>query len=498
MRKVYRNYISKVLWCLEEEEAEQSLFYLDEIEISDIFNKQKDQAEVYKFLNSRLSFISQYKNVSCTEAINKEDVIRGAQALNTARYYVTKGINHGSIEDVVKGTVILSYFEISFDHVINIEEFAEEDIQILSAKMTELLKEITIQINFTEEVPYGEKRYYEEYKRGVAEKNAHKVYSFMRALDRGIGYQLSGILRGIIKFTFLLNPQILKKVICKNTNPLTIMSIIEPLEDEEKLELCLEDDVDNGWALIGIIYQVLSHNRKKKHETIVLNQMTKVLNHLKYIDNDMFFQSIKLFKDYPAFNIILGRVLGQSKEEDIAQYTDMYIISDYRPPENNDELFIQNFYENSEEGKTLLLCSQIFKKWVKYLDETVKQGKYFKDLIHTNCIYIVAYYYILRKNNPKEFLLELEKVISEVRGVNYIWCNSSIEIRARYFQSLTYLCLLGIECENKTYRPYLGEDLREKLRLVLNDERSWIAYFASTEKPELLEEVQQKFELNGE
>lgn len=88
---------------------------------------------------------------------------------------------------------------------------------------------------------------------------------------------------------------------------------------------------------------------------------------------------------------------------------------------------------------------------------------------------------------------ELENILFDIQKINYIWCESTIEIRARFFMKLTYLYLLSIECSEKSYISAIKKGLVSKLEILFNDERIWLHYFDTLDKPFLLKEIEENF-----
>ena len=502
MREVlFKNYTEKVINSIDRLELNDSLLYLDSIlensEVKDILNGGKSLEKTYKYLNEKLGFINKYKYGFYVEEIDNQDVIEGAKALITAKYFISKGINRGDLKEIIKGILILNYFELPFGQLIEIEDFTKEERRVLSIKLKEFLSALSIKISMPNDAPYNEKRYFEEYENGIREKNMKKVYDFIEAIKRGRGYGLREVMRGLIKFISFINPILLKRTISERTDPLEILAIIEPLEDDEKLIMGLGEDIKNEWVLVGIIYQILDNNRNKRLGDNVLDAMRTILDQLWTINEELFFQCINYFGNYEDFNIILGRVLGRANRETILKYVSSYRISEYRGDWENDRLFIENFMNESEEENSLFLCSEMFKKWERYLKDFIKQNKYIQGPIYTNCFYMIVYYFLLRKNQQEDFLQELEKIIFEILEINYIWCESPIEIRARFFINLTYLYLLSIECRHKAYVLATKEELVSKLQMFFKDERIWLYYFNTLDKPSFLKEIEENFTLTS-
>ncbi len=61
------------------------------------------QKKTYKYLNEKLGFINKYKYGFYVEEIDNQDVIEGAKALITAKYFISKGINRGDLKEIIKG-----------------------------------------------------------------------------------------------------------------------------------------------------------------------------------------------------------------------------------------------------------------------------------------------------------------------------------------------------------------------------------------------------------
>lgn len=496
---LFKAYIKKVIDSIDGLELDNSLLYLNSIlensEIKDILGGGKSLEIAYKYLNEKLKFLNKYKYGFYVEEINNQDVMKGVKSLITAKCFITKGIKQGDLKEIIKGILISNYFEFPFNQLIEIEDFSKEERRKLSEKIKEFLSALSIKINIPNDAPYNEKRYFEEYENGIREKNMGKVYSFIRAVEMGRGYSLSGIMRGLIRFIYFFDPTLLKVAISKRADPLEILAMIEALEDDETLIMGRGEDVKNEWVLLGILYHVLGRDRRKEFKNNVLEGMAIILEQLRCVNEDLFFQSISFFRNFKAFNIILGRVLGKADKNTILKYVNNYKISDYRDEYENGRLFIENFLKEAGKENCFLLCSEMFRKWERYLKNFIKQNKYIQEPLYTNSFYMIIYYFLLRGNQQEDFLLELERILFRIIEINCIWCESSIEIRARFFVNLTYLYLLCIECRHKGYTLNSRKDLISELELFLNDKRIWLYYFRTLNKPLLLKEIEENFNL---
>lgn len=174
-----------------------------------------------------------------------------------------------------------------------------------------------------------------------------------------------------------------------------------------------------------------------------------------------------------------------------APYNEKRYFEEYE----NGRLFIENFLKEAGKENCFLLCNEMFRKWERYLKNFIKQNKYIQEPLYTNSFYMIIYYFILRGNQQEDFLLELERNLFRILEINCIWCESSIEIRARFFVNLTYLYLLCIECRHKGYTLNSRKDLISELELFLNDKRIWLYYFRTLNKPLLLKEIEENFNL---
>lgn len=494
---LFKIYIKKAIDYIDELEPDNSLLYLDDIlkdiEVKDILNGGKSLEKTYMYLNEKLNFINKYRYGFYIEEIDEQDIIEGAKSLITVKHFISKGINKENIKELIKGILIFSYFKIPFNQLIEIEDFDTEYIKLLSVKLEEILLALSIKVSIPKDAPYNEKKHYEEYENGIKEKDMRKIYGFVEALRRGTGYGLRGVLRDLIRFTFFINPILVKEVISKKTDPLEILTMIEALEDNEKLIMGLGEDIENEWVLVGIIYEILGNKRKKRLEDNVLDSIRMIVEQLQATNEELFFQCINYFGNYEDFNIVLGRVLGATDKALIFRYVNNYTVTDYRGDWLNDQLFIENFINESEEEIILFLCSEMFKKWEKYLEDLANQHKYIQEPIYTNCFYIVIYYFIFRKNIQEDFLHELEMILLGIQDVNYNWCEGQLEIRARFFIKLTYLYLLSIECRYKSYDPAINEKLFLELGMFFKDKRLWLYYFDTLDKPSLIKEIEENF-----
>lgn len=494
---LFKIYIKKVIDYIDKLEPDNSLLYLDDIlkdiEIKDILNGGKSLEKTYKYLNKNLNFINKYKYGFYIEEIDEQDIIEGARSLITVKYYISKGINKRNIKELIKGILIFSYFKIPFNQLIEIEDLETEYIKLLSVKLEEILSALSIKVSISKDAPYNEKRDYEEYEDGIKEKNMRKVYGFVEAVRRGTGYGLRRVLRDLIRFTFFINPILVKEVISKKTDPLEILIMIEPLEDNEKLIMGSGEGIKNGWVFVAIIYQILANIRKKRLEDKALDLLRLIVEQLQATNEGLFFQCINYFRNYEDFNIVLGRVLGVTDKEIILKYVNNYIVTEFRGDSLNDQLFIENFINESEEELILFLCSAMFKKWEKYLEDLTNQHKYIQEPIYTNCFYIVIYYFLFRKNTEEDFVHELEMILLDIQDVNYNWCENQLKIRAKFFMKLTYFYLLSIECRHKSYTSAINEKLFLELEMFFKDKRLWLYYFDTLDKPSLIKEIEKNF-----
>ncbi len=495
---LFEEYIEEIIKSMDNLEMDKCLlklnYILENTNTKDMLSRGSQINEAYLYLDEKLSFISKYINRFDIDGINSQDIKYGSKSLITSKYFISKGIKNGNIKDLLKGLLIFSYFKIPFNRVMKIEIFNKKNVELISLELEKIITKLSINIDIPNNAPYNEKKHYEEYKEATKEKDMKKIYGFIDSVRRGVGYKTRGLLRELIKFMAYINPELLKKAIHKKVDPLEIIIIIEALEDKEKLTIGLEKYSENQWVFTGVIYEVLDNNKEEILEEEILNGMKIVLDKLKDINEEIFFETTSFFTNYKSFNIVLGKVLGESDKETISKYVDNYVISERLYQIESDGYFIRNFIEKSEKKKLLFLCSQMFEKWKEYLNGQINEEKYANDLFYTNCFNIIACYYIHRKIEEDKFLLELEKNILEIQEINCRWCQSSIEIRTRLFIKLTYLYLLGIEYKNKPYTLKLSQKILLGLEEIFNDDRIWIYYFGSLKKPSVIKMIEKEFQ----
>ncbi|MCR4430994.1 MAG: hypothetical protein NUV45_08270 [Tepidanaerobacteraceae bacterium] len=490
---LFQSYIEEVISFMDTVEMDASLSYIDEIlrgkDEKSIIDGGEFLEECYKFLNEKLIFVRKYQYGFYMKKIEQKDVVEGASALKTAKYFIIKGIKEGDIKGLLEGIMIFDYFNLSFDKLLDMENISIKEKKVLSVKLGEILSSIKVMLKNTDEIPYNEKLCYEEYEHGLQEKNMKKVYDFIEVLERGRGYYLNGVIRGLIQFTSFFNSTLLKNVLCKKTSPLEIAVILDVLEEERKLSMALGNDVKNEWVLIEVIRQVLGGNRKQHLTDDLANKIKLILGQLKNLDEEFFFQSIDFFGTYEDFNYVLGSILAKSDREIILKYINTFKMTHYRYDEN-DRLFIESFLREASEENSLFLCSKMYQRWNSYLKDLIKEKKFVQDLVYTNCFYMVVYYFLLRKNEQEDVLQELKSIIKQIEEIYNIWCENSTEFRTRFFTSLTCLYLLSIECKEKSYELNDDKGLADEIKIFLKDKRIWLYYFDMTEMPPIIKEME--------
>ena len=485
MRNKYNKFIRNVLDKVKNVDSESSLDfvndYLEKASLEDII-ENKNMGNLYKKLNNKMKVLNKYKNNFQHQEIIESDVKETAKILATIKSWFKEGINETDFKKILAFLLILGYFKIPFQQIIDPSLIDKEKIQEIIKKINKILNEFKININTNENTPYHERKYFEEFEQGIESSNIRQVYDLIEAIERGRGFIRNKIIVQLVKLSIFLDQEKFIDLLSNKDNIEYYIYFLANLRKEELLKIGSHKLVDNEWLLFEIIRQVLGRKRDSHLTASAVNQLAQILQKIAIADRDFFQQTVRYYNSYADFSKALGTTLGKLSRQYIDDYLETIQFDIYHHNLENNRLFMEHYDLQVSEEKLYYLVEKIHDKWISFLDQIASKDFYISGIIYTDYFHSIYHYYYLLAENDEFIINKIENAVDAIKKENYYWKESILQERVYFYIFLTKIYIYSLITKEKGFS--LNDEVLIEIKDYLNDQRIWLQWFDSIDIPE--------------
>lgn len=313
---------------------------------------------------------------------------------------------------------------------------------------------------------HWESEAFENYKKGLDEKDFNKIYNFIEAVQRGkFMYEpyLDFLSFVIVKIFF--NDFV--NILDNTDNVFKINYVLSKLEVKDKL--LIANKTKNILVKFDVIRSSIyfqSNNHFLKDENELISNVILFLTQNKKVWEDF----LKYFMIYPSRNpqlfLPLSEVLNQSQYDVIDIFIDTVKINQYFDENSKDALNNCILKIRNDEIQEYIM-EKLFIRWKDFIDN---YEDYIGNLFLTDVMDIVIFY--VREFLSKEVIeKEIKQLIFNIEEIENKWFKNSSEQENYLYKQLSKLFVYGFALE-KYKLINLKNEIKYLLQNIENDLRS--------------------------
>lgn len=294
---------------------------------------------------------------------------------------------------------------------------------------------------------HWERESYDKYILGLKSLEFNKIYNFVEAYERGMGYRFDTYFDFLVFITYRLFFNDLVEIINERKDTFGIIYLTHSLATEEILTLATHSNniLLKFEAIRKSIYfksnNQYSSNLLKNEQTLLQDI---ILDFSK--ENHLWQEFLKFYLLYPSRNPQLFKplskvvsVLQKDKMDMLIKNIkiDQHISDDSRTALNSCFLEVEN-----EENQRYCL-EKLFYKWGNFIDTS---NDYFLGVVLTDILDMVIVY--VREFLEKNLIIKnVEEVIYELEEINNKWFENSSEQNNYFYKQMSKLFVYGFTFE---------------------------------------------------
>lgn len=294
---------------------------------------------------------------------------------------------------------------------------------------------------------HWERESYDKYILGLKSLEFNKIYNFVEAYERGMGYRFDTYFDFLVFITYRLFFNDLVEIINERKDTFGIIYLTHSLATEEILTLATHsNNILLKFEAIRKSIYFKSNNQYSsnflKNEQTLLQDI--ILDFSK--ENHLWQEFLKFYLLYPSRNPQLFKplskvvsVLQKDKMDMLIKNIkiDQHISDDSRTALNSCFLEVEN-----EENQRYCL-EKLFYKWGNFIDTS---NDYFLGVVLTDILDMVIVY--VREFLEKNLIIKnVEEVIYELEEINNKWFENSSEQNNYFYKQMSKLFVYGFTFE---------------------------------------------------
>ena len=351
--------------------------------------------------------------------------------------------------------VYLDIQNILYYHLESINFFL--DFTELKNYFVNTVNKLDVNINF-DDIPenHWEKESYDKYILGLKNLEFNKIYNFVEAFERGMGYRFDTYFDFLVFVTYRLFFNDLIEIINKKKDTFGIIYLTHNLSIEETLILARHSNniLLKFEAIRKSVYFNQYSLNSLKNERKLLQKI--IINFTK--KNHLWQEFLKFYLLYPSRNPQLfeplSKVVSLLEKDKIDMLVEsikinLYISDDSRTALNSCFLEIEN------DDKQRYCLEKLFYKWENFINTS---NDYFLGIVLTDIFDMVIIY--IRDFLDKNLIIKnVEEIIHDLEEINNIWFKNSSEQNNYFYKQMSKLFAYGF-----AFEKYEMHILKNKVR----------------------------------
>lgn len=423
-----------------------------------------------KYLEKDFDFI--YEDMEQIYEIKKYSVPYDESSTTIYKKLIFSVINTSDKKKILKQTPLIIYLDVEnilYTYLFK-NNYFDNFLEIKDSFICNL-KKCNINVD-TKNISknHWESEAFENYKKGLEEKDFNKIYNFIEAVQRGnFMYEPYLDFLSFVVVKMFFNDFV--NILDSTDNVFKINYVLNKLEIKDKL--LLANKTKNILVKFDVIrssvyFQSNHHSCSNllKDENELISNITLFLTQDKRVWKDF----LQYFLIYPSRNpqlfLPLSEVLNQSQYDIIDIFIDTVKINQYFD-ENSKEALNNSILKIKSNEVQKYIMEKIFIRWKDFIDN---YDDYMGNLFLTDVIDIVIFY--VREFLSKEVIKkEIKQLIFNVEEIENKWFKNSSEEENYLYKQLSKLFVYGFALD-KYNLVDLKNEIKYLLQNIKNDLRS--------------------------
>lgn len=447
--------------------------------------KHRFPKECFDFLKKELPFIEKYAESYYEQDIKETEVIMTASfiySLNRQLYMASK------LVDLIPVLIGYQFLKVDYRQFIHPKNFNEANFIQLKAALLEFLGAFKINMATTSNSYYHDKQILALLKKGYEEQDVQKIYEFVDAVERGIGFTIPNVFHSITKLIDFIDFELFSEALNAKRQTIDIIYLVDCLDLSEKEQLILNPTINNKWCLFELFREILHNVTTDKISDPFYQNMSQALSKLAMLDAYFFEYAIIYFRRNPHFSKILALSLSTLD----TPYVDIYLrtveMNTHHSDIENNRILITTLIDNGNIKNLYQLCQGLFDKWQELLQSLLQNQQYINDIVYSS-YYFGVLQYIHMEYDVQQLFNEIEKTLEEIKHHQYSWKKSSSDEHIHYFIGLTKLYTWGSVFHQRSLQWTGYQHLQKTIQKILHDRQAWLWYIHKATKPKVIEVI---------
>ncbi len=396
------------------------------------------EREIYPLISKALNGVHYQRKGALAELIS---------ITVTVNKYLLRAIETPDTKSILVFLSVACYLPFNFDLYLTQKKVASLDRKVLMDHIKQSWQgDVRIETNVPEDGSYFELNSKAESLVGIQEENVKKVYNFIQAAERGMGFHFDYLIENLLKFIFYFDLQTFIERLNSADHSETSIIFLQNLPKKDLLRIPSHPGVTAKWLLFETLRQIIKHAPRQNNPFTVEECVAAEACLAKLRTNyfNIYSQAVPFFADSKLFNAALGSDISKAT---LSQR--MSVLSDLLPIDARNTcgeqrlLLLSPLYDNLSTDEYRQSLATLYRKWRKLYDDILeKEDEYLNSLLLTDYCDFVVWYYAEHKNEG-EMLDLIKDILNKLTWINSEWLCSKTQYITRFHLYLTDLFVLS-------------------------------------------------------
>jgi len=348
-----------------------------------------------------------------------------------------------------------------FQHLIDNDFFKGIEGNIFS-----ILSSIDIEINMPDiSDRHWELESYNNYKKGLRNKDIRQIYNFISAYERGNGLLPNSYINFMVFVLYSTSYNQLIKILEQQEDVLTIKTLVDSLPASKKLKIAVE--VNSPILKFEVLREIFYFGNTTfdpKGNALVKEIIIDISK-----DTSFWKQFLMFYLEFPSRSPqlfeTLGLALNQLNNKNIEPFIESIKIDKYLSNECKSALNLC-FFNIENESIQQFISKKVFERWLEFIES---YDEYTDSILITNVIDIVIHY----TNNfieDSQVIEDIDLIIEDIQELDNEWFVDEMMQTTVFYKAMSKLFIYGISANTKMIdRQRLIQDIFDT-NLILKHE----------------------------